>query len=846
MYNIKIYNLDWTYKFTLNTKAIKNDIAFSASINSWQWQLSLKLDKAFIDTSLVNTDIIKVYNKTTLIYTGIVQAIIRVVNSDFEEISLPILWIWTITSYILYRDTWSATFTKTQDPSQTIKDIIDYLNTIYMAWFFSYDSNSIEMYWTSVAIDFDNVSCFKALQQCIKITDFKLFINNDWKVYFKSKPLTSDHRLTVWKDITNISVNEYSEKLVNKLIVKYKTSSKTYEDITSQNTYWVKEIVISKTDLDLAWADEFWNNYIATYKQPINKTTIILNKNFDFNLIKIWDTVRVNNFKYSIRNLQVVKYTYSKNQMTLLLEDFDNFGTALWWIVWNTDFAPTSSWWGTWWVAWGWITWTLSSQTDLQSTLNAKENSFTKNSAFNKNFWTLLNEVAQWNHNHSWVYEPVFTKKTAFNKDFWTSAWTILEWNTVLWKVWTKLVDETNIADWKIIQYNATTWKFEYIPTPTWWWWLSNITTKTTNYTAIDTDDVILCDTSWWSFDIILWSTTTWKKFNIKIINTTTSIEGWANWTVMPITVWDPATWVVWNKIYFIWWQNPTTQSVNQIYDILTDTWSNWASYPNPIIYCDWIVDWNNIYLIWWHNWTTYVNYNYHYDTVLNTWTWHSPMSTSRYWTWQVLLNWKIYVIWWYSTGSLWTNEVYDIATNTWSTLALMPTVRWHTRAVEYLWKIYVVSWYINWSPTQANEEYNPITNTWISKASIPIWTWWGWMTLFKDKLYYIWWANTIFNTVYIYDFITNSWTTWLPMPSAKWHFKARVVNNKIYCVWGYRGGASPYTSITNYIYTPQYSNSVNIIWTIDWSVNKTINTIKEAIEVIYNGTDWEILSKYL
>jgi len=39
--------------------------------------------------------------------------------------------------------------------------------------------------------------------------------------------------------------------------------------------------------------------------------------------------------------------------------------------------------------------------------------------------------------------EPTITKNTAFNKDFWTTAWTVLEWNTNVGIVWTKEVDET-------------------------------------------------------------------------------------------------------------------------------------------------------------------------------------------------------------------------------------------------------------------------------------------------------------------------------------------------------------------------------------------------------------------
>ncbi len=58
-------------------------------------------------------------------------------------------------------------------------------------------------------------------------------------------------------------------------------------------------------------------------------------------------------------------------------------------------------------VDWGDIGGTLSNQTDLQSALDDKENAFTKNTAFNKNFGTTAGTVAEGNHNHDSVYVDI-------------------------------------------------------------------------------------------------------------------------------------------------------------------------------------------------------------------------------------------------------------------------------------------------------------------------------------------------------------------------------------------------------------------------------------------------------
>ena len=72
---------------------------------------------------------------------------------------------------------------------------------------------------------------------------------------------------------------------------------------------------------------------------------------------------------------------------------------------------------------------TIANITGLQDALDGKEPSFTKNTAFNKDFGTTSTTVARGNHTHSGVYEPVFTKNTAFNKNFGTTSGTVAQGN---------------------------------------------------------------------------------------------------------------------------------------------------------------------------------------------------------------------------------------------------------------------------------------------------------------------------------------------------------------------------------------------------------------------------------
>lgn len=330
MFNYKVYNLSWVYKFTINIKDVKNLPSFTANESGWQGECKLLLNYNFETTTIENTDIIHIYKDTSLLYTWIVQDVFRKITNNSEEVELPLLWLWTLPTYLLYKDTWSYVFSKNQDPSVIIKNIIDYINTTYTAWWLNYDVWSIETYWTVVDIDFDHDTCLDAIKKCIATTDFKLFIDKDWKVYFKSKPVSATHILIVWKDVEQINLEEDSEKLVNRLILKRKSWTTIYEDTTSQTNYWLKELYLEKTDLaDSVSANEFWNNYISTYKNPINKTSIRINNNFTLENIKVSDTIQVKNFNYIINNLQIVKYSYTIDKMKLELEVFDSFGKEL-------------------------------------------------------------------------------------------------------------------------------------------------------------------------------------------------------------------------------------------------------------------------------------------------------------------------------------------------------------------------------------------------------------------------------------------------------------------------------------------------------------------------------------
>jgi len=112
--------------------------------------------------------------------------------------------------------------------------------------------------------------------------------------------------------------------------------------------------------------------------------------------------------------------------------------------------------------------------------------------------------------------EPTITKNTAFNKDFWTASWTVMEWDTNVGIVWTKTVDETDIADKTIIQYDSANDKYVCVAPPSWWGGGS---------------EVIFC-ANWNSTSLTAWTVTT-LNYNTNLYDK----YSWYNTTTYEYTI---------------------------------------------------------------------------------------------------------------------------------------------------------------------------------------------------------------------------------------------------------------------------------------------------------------------
>lgn len=335
-YEVKIYELDWTFKETLLWTEIINDFSFSAQINWWQWEWIFELDKTFGNISYLIWDFVKVYVYTDdytswlLLYTWIINKITRKITGWIQTLQLSCLWLASILSFI-YFYSWSYAFNKNQDPAQTIKDVIDYFNTKYTAGWIGYSWWNISNYWSSINIDFNYTKCFDAIKNLKNATNYRWFLGANWDMFFKQVPSSPTHTFTLEKDLDEIILEENWEKIINKHILNWKSWTATNSDPTSQTTYWLRELFENKTDIaDLSSANIYWTNYIANNKDYKKKTSVIINNSYNIESIKPWDTIKILNIDYTIDNLQINKISYSSDKIRLELDQIDS--------VWNEIF----------------------------------------------------------------------------------------------------------------------------------------------------------------------------------------------------------------------------------------------------------------------------------------------------------------------------------------------------------------------------------------------------------------------------------------------------------------------------------------------------------------------------
>ena len=334
-YTAKIYTFGGVFKLTINPRLILNEISFSSNINWWQGQLALSLGVPYEYNLISKGDMVKVWvtdenNANTLIYTGNITRVKRQYQWNFEGVTIQAIWLYAFMNRIFFVSWWNRVFSLNQEPAQTIKDAVDYFNSIYTAGRFSH--TWVDNFWSSMDLDFNFVKCNFAIANVQKETDnYYFFVGADWNFQYKERDKTIiSHTFTLEDDVLSLVSDEDIESLANYVFVEYVwgwIASK--QDATSQ---WLYGLVETKGSSNTKTAWSAWisaQNILDQNKDFKKETPLVINTNYNIESIKPWDFIKLKNSKYNIDGIQVLKTQYKYDRLSIFLDKYSTLSDEI-------------------------------------------------------------------------------------------------------------------------------------------------------------------------------------------------------------------------------------------------------------------------------------------------------------------------------------------------------------------------------------------------------------------------------------------------------------------------------------------------------------------------------------
>jgi len=343
MYQVKVYDrLNTTLKKTISPKDILSDISFSLNTNGWLWEQTIELAYSITDTTFFYWDIVKITmfndnNKNWVqIYMWYVTKIGRHQTTTRQTITLTCLWV----ASLLTEQRWS--FSLHDTTSDMVKEIIDDYNTNY-ANVFTYNAGSIDtwgsVWWWHIS------GTYLEMLQSLASRDWKyLFIDWEWVVWFKDDPTTPTHYFTNRKDVEKIDIEEDLEWVINSISVtwEYTVCSWSPSICNKQYVWWSYDDTVSislygkrvwKTQKiytnSSQYCDDYAENYVNKRGDPKKEAQIVINRQYNLESLKPWDTIKVRNFEYDFNNVRIEKINYTPDRATLYLDEYVSFGNLI-------------------------------------------------------------------------------------------------------------------------------------------------------------------------------------------------------------------------------------------------------------------------------------------------------------------------------------------------------------------------------------------------------------------------------------------------------------------------------------------------------------------------------------
>lgn len=349
-FTIKIYDSDGTtFLRTLKPSEVLNNPTFTSQINGGFGQCVLDLALPFDDfgegTTITFMNIVKIYAIDSdntlgrLIYTGFISAYTPYLKDAEQGVKITLLGMVSLLSLAYYKDGSSFTVAHvSEDPAVIMKAIIDHFNSIYGGSLLGYDSGgtTVDTVGTNVTYTFEEDKWIDAVQNAFGTVGAGWWwhVDKQGQLYLKQKPASATHSFTIGKDIDSIEVNKSSEKVVNKVRVKYNGNTADDDDATSIAGFGTREIISSDDRIqDATTANQKAAQLIDDNKVEKIKARMVINSTYDLETIKVGDTCKIKNLAIDQatfnNNMMIVSVNYSFDHVTIELEEQTRFSLEL-------------------------------------------------------------------------------------------------------------------------------------------------------------------------------------------------------------------------------------------------------------------------------------------------------------------------------------------------------------------------------------------------------------------------------------------------------------------------------------------------------------------------------------
>jgi len=341
-FQVKIYDFQDKFIGVIPDDEMLSQISTTATINAVPRGFGILINDKFErdNPKLRAMNRVRVYafpdkgSDGFLIFNGFISEVKRNLRTNGEFIDLEVLHVGATLNYSLFKSGGSTTFTLSGKASELITDVMSDFQANYSNFL---ELGNIEDSISDISLDFNDQKWLQAIQTIVTLApEFYWRVQRDGVLDLFREATDVQHRLTVGKDIVEINHTEDADKIVNYVLVRWKSGVETIEDLDSQSEFGIRvpsSGIIDDNEIGSAdSAIERGNNELRAI--PVKTTRVRVSNAYPIETIKVGDTCRIQNIDIDqsfLPNVMIISsVNYSRDGCTIELgEKSDEVAVAL-------------------------------------------------------------------------------------------------------------------------------------------------------------------------------------------------------------------------------------------------------------------------------------------------------------------------------------------------------------------------------------------------------------------------------------------------------------------------------------------------------------------------------------